>query len=74
MVDSQPKGTVIPSFRTQLVDEGWMGASRRFLRLALTLLSKINVSKSIQPVRPSNEVLAWLSFLSEVQMICIWSS
>jgi len=32
------------------------------------------VRKSMQPVKLSDEVLAWLSVCSEVQMICIWSS
>jgi len=32
------------------------------------------VSKSIQPVKMSDDVLAWLSVWRKVQMICIWSS
>jgi len=39
---------------------------------ALTLL--IGRQESIRPVKISDEVLAWLSVWSEVQMICIWSS
>jgi len=35
----------------------------------------LGVGKSIQPVKKlSDEVLAWLSVWSVVQMICIWSS
>jgi len=39
------------------------------------LTHRLGVRKSIRPVRKlSDEVLAWLSVWSEVQMICIWSS
>jgi len=39
---------------------------------ALTLL--VGRQKDIQPAKMRDEVLAWLSVWSKVQMICIWSS
>jgi len=39
---------------------------------ALTLL--VGRQEDIQPAKMRDEVLAWLSVWSKVQMICIWSS
>ena len=35
---------------------------------------RLGVRKNIRPVKMSDEVLAWLSVWSEVQIVCIWSS